>query len=163
MEDSSDPEAVARLICLQQLEHKPRTRAELAETLRRRGVPDAAATTVLDRLTEVGLVDDAAYAQQWVEQRHRSHGSARRLLAAQLHRKGVDPEQIAAAVEQLPADTQEQTAAALVARKRPSLARYDVPTQTRRLVALLARKGYSGELAYRVVRHALRLDDDPLS
>ncbi|PZS10803.1 MAG: RecX family transcriptional regulator [Acidimicrobiales bacterium] len=157
----SDPEAVARLICLQQLEHKPRTRAELAETLRRRGVPDPAATAVLDRLTDVGLIDDAAYAQQWVEQRHRSHGSARRLLAAQLQRKGVDPEQITAAVEQLPVDTQEQTAAALVVRKRPSLARYDMPTQTRRLVALLARKGYSSELSYRVVRQALELEDDP--
>ncbi len=157
----NNPESVARLICLQQLERKPRTRAELEQTLRRREVPDAAAAAVLDRFTEVGLIDDATYAQQWVEQRHRGHGNAGRLLRTELYRKGVDPAHIDAAVRQLGPETEEQTARALVERKLAGLARYDDATRTRRLVSLLARKGYCGELAYRVVRQALELDDEP--
>ncbi len=153
---------MARLICLQQLEHKPRTRAELEQTLRRREVPDAAAAAVLDRFTEVGLIDDAAYAQQWVQQRHRDHGSAARLLRTELHRKGVDPDHIAVAVEQLDPASEEATARALVERKLLGLARYDEATRARRLVSLLARKGYSGELAYRVVRQVLELNDQRL-
>ncbi|HEX3732127.1 MAG TPA: regulatory protein RecX [Mycobacteriales bacterium] len=155
MTESSDPEAVARLICLQQLERKSRTRAELAETLRRREVPDAAAKTVLDRFTEVGLIDDAAYAQQWVEQRHRSHGSTRRALAGELRRKGVNPDTIAEATSQLDDQAEERAARGLVARKLRSLQRYDDATRTRRLVGMLARKGYSASLAYRVVSQEL--------
>ncbi|MGH3546005.1 MAG: regulatory protein RecX [Mycobacteriales bacterium] len=151
----NDPESVARLICLQQLERKPRTRAELEQILLRRQIPDAAATAVLDRFVEVGLIDDAAYARQWVEQRHRSRGSSGRLLRTELHRKGIAPEQIAAALQQLHSADEEAAALALVERKLAGLARYDVATRTRRLVSLLARKGYSGELAYRVVRQVL--------
>src|SRR5262249_23857501 len=58
-----DPESVARAICLRLLAQRARTRAELAQALRRRGVPDGAAGSVLDRFAEVGLIDDAALAQ----------------------------------------------------------------------------------------------------
>ena len=157
--EKSDPVSVARLICLQQLERKPRTRAELAETLSRRGVPEAAAETVLSRFTEVGLIDDAAYAKQWVEQRHSSRGSASRALSMELRQKGIAPEIVAGAVAELDSETEAATARALVRRKFRSLARFDVPTRTRRLVSFLARKGYSGELAYRVVREELELSE----
>ncbi len=156
----NDPESVARLICLQQLERKPRTRTELEQTLRRREVPDDAAAAVLNRLTEVGLIDDADYARQWVEQRHRSRGSSGRLLRTELHRKGIAPEDVDVAVQQLDRAGEEAAARWLVERKLASLARYDTATRTRRLVSLLARKGYSGELAYRVVRQVLEADGE---
>ena len=86
----ADPVEVARLICLRQLEFAPRTRAQLAAVLSKRHVPDEAAEVVLDRFTEVGLVDDASYALAWVESRHRARGLARRALSVELRRRGVD-------------------------------------------------------------------------
>src|SRR3954451_24455118 len=88
----ADPESVARTIGLRMLDGQPRTRAELATAMAKRGVPQGAATAVLDRFTEVGLLDDAAFAHAWVESRHRGRGLARRALANELHRKGVEPE-----------------------------------------------------------------------
>ena len=72
--DEADPEAVARLICLRMLTAAPRTRAQLASALRRRGVPEAAAEAVLGRFTEVKLIDDATFASAWVESRHHGRG-----------------------------------------------------------------------------------------
>src|SRR5262249_4160532 len=67
-----DPEEAARQICLRLLAAGPRTRAQLASALRRRRVPDEIAEAVLGRFAEVRLIDDAAFAQAWVETRH--HG-----------------------------------------------------------------------------------------
>ncbi|HEY2549515.1 MAG TPA: RecX family transcriptional regulator, partial [Streptosporangiaceae bacterium] len=52
----------------------PRTRAELAAALSRRGIPEEAAEEVLGRFTDAGLIDDATFASAWVESRHHSRG-----------------------------------------------------------------------------------------
>ena len=67
----ADPEVVAKAICLRLLTARARTRAELREALAARAVPEAASAKVLDRLTEVGLVDDSAFAASYVTSRHR--------------------------------------------------------------------------------------------
>lgn len=154
-EPEPDPESVARLICLRLLTAAPRTRAQLADALRRRGVPDEAAAAVLTRFTEVGLIDDATFANAWVETRHHGKGLGRRALAAELGRRGVDREDIQAAVAQLSPDTELATARALVQRKLAGTASQPAQVRIRKLVGLLARKGYPPGLAYRVVREAL--------
>ncbi len=154
----ADPEAVARLICLRQLTAAPRTRAQLAETLRRRGVPDDAAAAVLGRFTEVGLIDDATFANAWVESRHHGRGLGRRALAAELSQRGVDRGDIDAAVAQLSQETELATARALVDRRLAGTASLPAQVRLRRLVGMLARKGYPAGLAYRVVRGALDQD-----
>ncbi|MGN6791164.1 MAG: regulatory protein RecX [Streptosporangiaceae bacterium] len=153
-----DPEAVARLICLRQLTAAPRTRAQLAETLRRRGVPDDAADAVLSRFTEVGLIDDATFARAWVESRHHGRGLGRRVLAAELNQRGVDRDDIRAAVAKLSPETELATARALVDRRLSSTANMPDQARLRRLVGMLARKGYPAGLAYKVVREALEED-----
>ena len=80
-EVQADPEGVGRTILLDSLTGQARTRKELADKLARREVPDEVATELLDRFTDVGLIDDTAYARQWVESRHRSRGLAPRALA----------------------------------------------------------------------------------
>ena len=77
-EEMNDPESVARGICLRALTGAPKTRQQLAELLSARGVPDDAAEAVLDRYTEVGLIDDAAFARAWVSSRQAGRGLARR-------------------------------------------------------------------------------------
>src|SRR5262245_14526757 len=93
-----DPESVARSICLRLLTGAPRTRAELATAMRKRGVPDDVADRVLDRFVDVQLIDDAAFAAGYVESRHRERGLARTALRQELRRKGVDAETAASAL-----------------------------------------------------------------
>ncbi|WP_236652444.1 regulatory protein RecX [Streptacidiphilus neutrinimicus] len=151
----SDPAARARDICLRLLTGSARTRRQLADTLRRKEIPDEVAEQVLDRLTEVGLIDDAAYARSWVEQRQRNRGLARRALAGELRAKGVDSALVAEAVAEVDPDDEEAAARRLVERKLASTRSLDRQVRLRRLAGMLARRGYPEGLALRVVRAAL--------
>jgi regulatory protein len=154
-EEMHDPESVARGICLRALTGAPKTRQQLADLLAEKGVPDDAAEAVLDRYTEVGLIDDAAFARAWVSSRQAGRGLARRALSAELRAKGVEPEVAAEAVEAVDDDDERETARRLVDRKIGGMRRLDRATATRRLMGMLARKGYNGGLAAAVVRAAL--------
>ncbi|PSL01086.1 regulatory protein [Haloactinopolyspora alba] len=151
----ADPESVARSIVLQKLAAAPQTRAQLDAAMVKKDVPDEVRAHVLDRFSEVGLIDDAAYARAWVGSRHNGRGLAKRALGHELRRRGVDPAVVDDAVEALPAEQEEQMARALVARRLPSTRRLDPVARTRRLASMLARKGYPAGLSYRVVREAL--------
>ena len=157
-DDLGDPEAVARAVCLRALTGAPRTRKQLADLLARKGVPDEAAEVVLDRFTEVGLIDDAAFAEAWVSSRQAGRGLARRALSAELRAKGVDPEVAASAVETVDPDDERAAARRLVDRKVAAMRRLDRATATRRLMGMLARKGYNGGMSAAVVREALDAD-----
>ena len=111
--ENADPESVARAICLRQLTLGPRTRSQLADLLARRGVPEDAAQRVLDRFTEVGLIDDASFARQWVESRHHGRGLARRALAQEMRRKGVADEEVSDALSAIDGEAEADMAAAL--------------------------------------------------
>lgn len=155
----ADPGSVARGIVLRKLTAAPRTRAQLAGDLAARNVPDEVATAVLDRFSEVGLVDDAAFADAWVRSRHAGRGLSRRALAHELRAKGVDDETATKAVNTLDAEDERAAAAALVARRLPSTSGLPREVRVRRLAGLLARKGYSSGLAMAVVREALAAED----
>ncbi|MFD7701271.1 recombination regulator RecX [Streptomyces caelestis] len=154
-EPPADPVERARAICLRLLTGTPRTRKQLADALRKREIPDEAAEEVLSRFEEVGLIDDSAFADAWVESRHHGRGLARRALARELRTKGVDPTLIDAAVSQLDSEQEEATARELVARKLRATRGLDRDKRLRRLAGMLARKGYPEGLALRVVRQAL--------
>lgn len=154
----ADPESVAREICLRLLTDRAHTRQELAQALRRKGVPGEAATAVLERFNGVGLIDDEAFAEQWVRSRHSGRGLGRRALAVELRRKGVADDVAGEALAVVDAESEERRARELVERKLRSL-HADTEEQRaaagRKLVGMLARKGYGGGTAYRVVREAL--------
>ncbi|WP_018504627.1 recombination regulator RecX [Parafrankia discariae] len=155
-----DAVAVAREICLSQLAARPRSRAELATVLRRRGVADDVAEQVLDRLVEVGLIDDEAFAAAFVSSARAGRGLGRRALATELRRRGVAPEASETALAAVGAEDEEETARALVARRLRAMDGLPAPVRVRRLIALLARKGYDLELARRVVTAAVPDADD---
>ncbi|MBO0844727.1 MAG: regulatory protein RecX [Nocardioides sp.] len=151
----ADPESVARTILLDALTGQARSRRELRATLRKKGVPDEIAERLLDRFAEVGLVDDEAFARSWVESRQRSRGLARRALAQELRRKGVDDETARSALDEIDPEREEQAARELVRKKLRSLGGVDHATATRRLAGLLARKGYPAGMAFGVIREEL--------
>lgn len=155
VEETADPEARARDICLRLLTGAAKSRKQLADALRKREIPDDVADEVLTRLEEVGLIDDAAFAAAWVESRHAVRGLSRRALAQELRTKGVAADLVEQAVAQLDHDDETEAARALVDRKLRSTRGLDPQVRIRRLVGVLARRGYSEGLAFRVVRSAL--------
>ncbi|MFE2910901.1 regulatory protein RecX [Kitasatospora indigofera] len=159
-EEPADPAGRARDICLRLLTGTAKTRKQLADALRKREIPDEVAEEVLTRLEEVGLIDDAAYADAWVESRHAARGLARRVLAQELRTRGVAGDLVEQAMARLGPDEEAEAARALVERKLRATKGLEPQARTRRLVGMLARRGYSEGLAYRVVREALGEEDD---
>lgn len=143
---------------MRQLAVRPRTRAELAAVLARRGISEVTAEQVLDRYDEVGIVDDGAFARAWVSSRHAGRGLARRALANELRQRGVDGEIVGEALAELDEETEARTARELVDRKLRG-SRGEPEAVFRRLVAMLARKGYPPGVAIRAVKDALAAQD----
>jgi regulatory protein len=148
-------ESFARQILLRRLEGQPRSRAELAESLAKKNVPAEIAVALLDRFEEVGLIDDADFARQWVQSRQRTRGLAPRVLALELRRKGIDDEIISEVLGELDPSDARSAAHRLVRKKLRSMASLDDTTRIRRLTSMLARKGYSPQVAFDVVREEL--------
>jgi regulatory protein len=154
-------EEQAKEACLDLLTDRARSRHELEEKLAARGFSDAVAAAALDRLAAVGLVDDADFARQWVRSRHTYSGKGKRALARELRRKGIAEEQAAEALDLIDADSERERAEQLVARKLGTAAYRAIESPEdreralRRLVSMLARKGYAPGMAYSVARDAL--------
>jgi len=159
--NAGDPEAQARQICLRLLETAPRTRAQLATALRRRGVPGEAAEAVLARFTDVGLIDDAAFARAWVETRHYSRGLSRRSLSAELRRQGIETDEINAAVYTLDPELEVATARRLVEQKMAGTRGQPPEARARRTAGALARKGYPPGLVFRLIKEVLEQEGIP--
>jgi regulatory protein len=156
----ADPESVARKILLDQLTGRARTRSELATKLAQRQVPDDVAARLLDRFEEVGLVDDAAFAREWVEQRQTGRGLARRALGQELRRKGIADELVRETLDEVDPDDEVEAARTLVRAKLRTVGSLDHDKAVRRLVGMLARKGHSSSVAFRVVKEELAARGD---
>lgn len=154
-QEDADPESVARKILLDQLSVSARSRHELEQRLARRNVPEDVAGRLLDRFEEVGLINDEAFARAWVDSRQRTRGLARTALATELRRKGIADETARTVLAEVDPGDEEDAAGVLVRKKLRSMRGLDTQVATRRLVGMLARKGYSPGLAYSVVKREL--------
>lgn len=157
-------ETQAKDLCLRLLTDRARSRAELARCLAKQGFATDVSERALDRLTEVGLVDDAGFAQQWVHSRHVHSGKGKRALAGELRRKGIAPHDAAEALAQIGSDDERARAVELVRKKMRTLPlafgdRFQRSAErdrtVRKLVGMLARRGYPQGLAFEVVKTEL--------
>lgn len=155
--EPGDERARAYDASLRLLAARARSRSELADRLHRKGYGESVVAALLDDLERAGLLDDADFASQWVYFRHRDGARSRRALGAELRDKGVDADVIDDALSQITDDDEYARAGALV---RRTLARRGQPAADdadavrraqRRLLGMLARKGYGAELAHSVV------------
>jgi len=153
--EDDDPESVVRAIVLRRLSAAPRTRAELETDLARRGADPRASAAVLDRFEEVGLIDDAAFANLWVESRHRGKALARSVLRQELRQRGVDPQVIDEAVDAIGEDDEWVRAREFARRKVRIKSGEDPRKAMQRLAGQLARKGYPAGMCFTVAREAL--------
>ncbi len=147
----ADPGAVAREIALRLLDVRDRTRRELERALAKRRVPEEAARAVLDRLTEVGLIDDRRFADATFDGQQRRQRSTR-ALRQELRTKGVDAEVIEQAASEVDDETDLAVARELVAKRARSLERFPHQVRYRRMAGQLARRGFSAS----VIATALR-------
>ncbi|MDV7352341.1 recombination regulator RecX [Rhodococcus oxybenzonivorans] len=154
-------ETQAKELCLRLLTDRARSRAELSERLAKKGYSADISERVLDRLSEVGLVNDADFAQQWVQSRHTYSGKGKRALAMELRRKGIGQEHASEALAQIDSEDERERATELVAKKLRTLSVDDGDRAVRRLVSMLARRGFSQGMAFEVVKEQLEhLGDD---
>ena len=150
-------EEQARDLCLRLLTVRARTRAELEGQLTKRGYPEDVSGRVLDRLAQVGLIDDVDFAEQWVQSRRANAGKGKRALAAELRNKGVDNDVITTVLADIDVAAERRRAEELVRDKlrREKFVDDDDTKVARRLVGMLARRGYSQSMAFDVVKNEL--------
>jgi len=154
-----DPEGVARTIVFRKLAAQARTRHELDQALRAKEVPDPVAAQVLDRMEEIGLVDDAGFARDWVDSRQQRRQLSRRALRQELERKGVGRDEIDDALQTVDSQDEYDAARALAERKVRTLQGLAREVQYRRLAGVLARRGFNGSLTARVISEVLAADE----
>ncbi|HEY9315593.1 regulatory protein RecX [Williamsia sp.] len=158
---SSSPGASAYDAALRLLGVRARSQAELRGRLQDKDFPPPEIDSVMERLDRAGLLDDADFAEQWVRSRHLHSGKGRTALRHELRQKGVVDTVIEQAVGQVDDNSERERAAELLRRKTSRLSAEDVSEResrdkhTRRLVAMLARRGYAPSLAFDLVKTQL--------
>jgi len=145
----------AKQVLLRRLSHAPRTRKELAKDLKDKDISDEVANVALDRFEEVGLINDQALASNYVSSQHERKGLGKNALRQQLRSKGISDDVAIEAISQISDDQEFQAAFALACKKIRSLQKDDSKTQLRKIVGVLARKGYSSNLAFRVAKEVI--------
>lgn len=141
----------ARAYLVKLFKHRPRSRHEARTRLQQKGFSREVIQSVLEQATRAGILDDAKFAQLWVEDRLARHPRSRRLLERELRAKGIAPEHIQRAIARAGLD-EEAIARRLIVERLPRLRSLDEATRLRRLVGFLRRRGFSEH----VIRQALQ-------
>ncbi len=142
---------VARRIALDQLAVRQRSASELRQSMAKRNVPTEVADEILQRFTEVGLIDDAAFAQALTESRSRHSLRGRARIREELRAKGVDREVIEEAVSELDPETEYAAALELARRRARAMSNLEPHVARRRLAGVLARRGFGGAIVAAVL------------
>jgi regulatory protein len=144
----------ARNIVLKLLERGPKSSFELAEALEKHEIPKEIANHVIQRFTEVELIDDSAFAQQVVDASKRTKGLARSMVKRKLADKGLDQDLINQVASEI-SDEDELAVATEVAIKRlGQLAKLAPDVRNRRLVGFLQRRGFGSGVVFAAIREA---------
>jgi regulatory protein len=152
----ADVESVAHTIALRKLTARACTRHELDQALQAKNVPQGVIDAVLDRLQDVGLLDDASFAVDWVTSRQQRRHMSRRLLRRELQAKGVERSHIDSALDQLDRSAELTSARDLVERKRAAMNGLAREVQYRRLAGMLSRRGFDSAITTQVLADVLR-------
>lgn len=136
-------------MALRFLDYRQRSEAELRDhLLRKRKCAAGTVKAVLDRLRQAGLVDDRAFARSWTADRVTFKQKSGAVIRRELLQKGIDPETAALATTGV---NDEENALRAGLKKARLLAGNSYPEFSRRLAPYLGRRGYSGEVIYKVI------------
>ncbi len=124
------------------LSYRPRSTAEVRWNLQRKGVPNPVIESVIERLTRVGLLDDASFAEYWVEQRERFKPRSAQMLRHELREKGVASHHIEQALESL---DEAESARRLASQRVQRYAHLEREEFWRKMTGYLQRRGFRYE------------------
>jgi len=150
-----DQNQIAKQVLLRRLSNAPRTRKELAQDLKKKKIEEDIAKQALDRFEELGLINDQTYSENFVANTHERRKLGKKALKQQLRSKGVSEETANQAVLQISDEDEFKSALALALKKIRSIQNDDPQTQIRKIVSLLARKGYSSSLSFQVAKQVI--------
>ena len=132
------------------LGHRDRTVAEVRQRLEAEQVDGAIAEEAVGELERQGYLDDARYAKRFAEDRRTLDGWGAERIERRLLAVGIDPDLIAAALDERDADAELEAAVAVLRRRFPRAPSDD--RERDRALGILVRKGYELELAYDAIR-----------
>lgn len=147
-------ESRARNVLLHQLARSAKSTSQLRKILEQREISTEIAEKVLERFTEVGLIDDAAYAETIVNSRRNYKGLAKSAIKRELNEKGVSQELVEQAISGITAEDDFESAKELATRRFRQLAHLEKEVRTRRLAGFLQRKGYASSAVFAAIRFA---------
>lgn len=157
--EETDPYTRAKTIVYNQLAYSAKTRGQLRKKLQSEGFEAELIEPLLDKFEAAKLIDDAEYAQSFVAQKSRTKKLSRAALRRELAERGVRGEEAENALAQRTDEQEREDAAELVRKKlRPGMAlsdRAEKDRVTRRLLGMLARRGYSSSVSMSVIREEL--------
>ncbi len=129
------------------LDRKPRTKREIAVALKRKGLSAEAIAGCLDRLASYRIVDDAAYAKRYAEQKVVSQRKGSRLVRQELLRRGVTKREADDAIEELDGEAERQAAYALAKKRWPNVKGESLRERRYKLMGMLQRRGFPAGIA----------------
>jgi regulatory protein len=142
-------------IAIDAVTRRMRSEKHIVELLVKRGVVEHVAEAVVERLKELKLIDDEAFAGAWVRTRVRVRGVARKELIMELVRQGVSYEVAECAVEENVEEDDSDRVRVLAQRLASRTRGLDRVAAERRIVGMLGRRGYPIGLAVEAAREAL--------
>lgn len=156
-----ESKAPIRAKALRLLDQRMRSRKELVKKLG--AVAEFESTMieeVIDDLAHSGLVNDELFASEWVRQRFAGRGKSKMMLDRELKDKGISTAARAAALEQITASAEEEVARKLAAKKAatikaPAADYAQRQKDLRRIVGVLARRGFPADLSMEIAREEL--------
>ena len=157
--EEADPYTRAKTIVYNQLAYSAKTRGQLRKKLAAEGFEAELIEPLLDKFEAAKLINDAEYAQTFVRQKSRTKKLSRAALRRELAERGVRGEEAESALAQRTDEQEREDAAELVRKKlRPGMDlsdRAEKDKVTRRLLGMLARRGYSSSVSMSVIREEL--------
>lgn len=165
--EAEEKKAEVRRRALLLLDQRARSRSELRQRLAALEFDENVIDEVLGDLKRAKLIDDEAFAREWVRQRAQRRGKSSRALDMELRDKGVDSQTRALALEQIDSNDERATARAVAQKKARSESRIpgdraEYDKALRRIVGALARRGFPAGLSMELSREALELRIDDL-
>lgn len=148
-------EAQANSVAEWWLAQSAKSRKEIMDKILKKGIIPEIAEKIVSRYEELGYIDDEAYAEQFVYSKTTYDKLGKRSISFKLKEKGISEEIIQQVLENIDDEEEEQQAKELALKKARTNKRYDTQKRLQQIVGLLVRKGYSGNIAFRVAKEAI--------
>jgi SOS response regulatory protein OraA/RecX len=148
--------AQAKKTAMNMLAMRDHSRDELRKKLLKRDLMPEAIETLLDKLENSRLLNDEEFAHRFVRAQRENRKLSKSVLRRELNKKGIDPELASEAVAEV--DGEEDLAREVAAKKAASIRRLDYAVRERRILGMLARRGFPSAISIKVTREVLAED-----